>query len=105
MNFKTPKIRSPKHRKFVAGLPCLISGNTEGVQAHHLLRVEGKAMGTKACDRWLIPLHHTIHDALHKNGNEVVFFANHGLDYETVKDAAIYYASISPDKRISTIQV
>ncbi len=100
MNFKTLKIHSEKHRKYIASRPCMITGLTDGVQAHHLLRVEGKGMGTKACDIWLIPLHHTIHDALHKNGNEIVFFENHGFDYDKVKLTAIEYSESSPDKRI-----
>lgn len=97
------KIRSSKHRKFVSEQPCIITGATEGVQAHHLLRAGGKAMGTKACDRWLVPLHWTIHDALHKNGNEVAFFANHGLSYDVVTAFAMQFCSISPCKKIKGV--
>lgn len=97
------KIRSKKHREFVASEPCMITGYTHGVQAHHLLRVEGKGMGTKSCDRWCVPLHYTIHDALHKNGNEVVFFANHGWHYEDVKGIALALAQGSPDKKIRDV--
>ena len=83
MNFKIKKIRSEKHRKFVASQPCVVTGyqGDKGVP-HHLMQVDGvKGIGVKSCDMWSIPLHHDIHMALHKNGNEVVFFANHGLDY------------------------
>ena len=100
MNFKIPKIRSEKHRRFVANKACMLSGLMDGVQAHHLLRAEGKGMATKASDIWLVPLHHTLHDALHKNGNEVVFFENHGMDYEYVMDTARICSELSPDKKI-----
>ena len=102
MNFKIKKIRSDKHRKFVASQPCVVTGyqGDKGVP-HHLLRCgDSRGVAMKVCDMWCVPLHHDIHMALHKNGNEVVFFANHGLTYETVMSAAIHYASISPDKRI-----
>ena len=101
MNFKIQRIDSPIHRKWIASKACIITGLTEGVQSHHLMRAEPiKGIGRKLCDRWCIPLHHAIHDALHKNGNEIVFFANHGIDYEEVKNLASVYASLSPDKRI-----
>jgi len=98
---KIPKIRSPKHRKFVASQPCMITGSTYGVQSHRLLRVEPiKGLSTKSCDSYCVPLHHTIHDALHKNGNEIVFFANHGFDYEVVKDMAEFLSMQSPCDKI-----
>ena len=100
-NFKIKRIDSPKHRKFITTRACLISGYKTGVQAHHLMRAEPvKGMGIKLCDKWCIPLHHTIHDALHKAGDEIAFFANHGMDYDDVKQLAGVYASMSPDKRI-----
>lgn len=94
------KIRSKAHRQFVSEQPCMITGATHGVQSHHLLRVEGKGLSTKACDKWVVPLHYTIHDALHKNGNEIVFFANHGWDYEDVKEFAKGLCIISPCNKI-----
>ncbi len=101
MNFKTPKIRSEKHLAYVRRQACIISGHKgESVIAHHLLRAGGKGMGTKACDSLTVPLTTLIHDALHKNGNEESFFANHGLNYEVVKALAMQFASLSPDKRI-----
>lgn len=92
------KLRSPLHRKFVAEQACIISGRQgEGVQSHHLLRVPGQhGLATKASDIFCVPLYFVVHDALHRNGNEVVFFANHGLDYELVVKIAMHYAKISP---------
>ena len=99
-NFKVERIDSPRHRKFVASQPCLITGSKDGVQAHHLLRVNGKGMGIKSCDMWCIPLHHTVHDALHKSGNEKIFFINHGREYEYIIGRAQALASQSPDIKI-----
>ncbi len=99
-NFKVDRVDSPRHRKFVASQPCLITGSKDGVQAHHLLRTGEHGTGIKSSDIWCIPLHHTVHDALHKNGNEVVFFANHGRDYERVKEIARNLSNESPDIKI-----
>ncbi len=98
------KIRSKKHLAFVASQPCILSGYwNDTVVPHHLLRAGGKGMGIKACDSLVVPLTSFMHDALHKNGNEVVFFANRGLDYEAVKQIARDLSNRSPDKRIREI--
>jgi len=95
------KIRSKKHRDFVASQPCIVTGyQGERVVAHHLLRVPGKGMGTKSCDSWTVPLESSVHDALHRNGNEVEFFKNRWLDYERVKECARELARMSPDIKI-----
>lgn len=70
-----PPIRSEKHRRFVASLPCCISGRDEATQGHHLLRVPEKCMGRRAGDNWIIPLHHEMHTALHRSGDETAFLA------------------------------
>lgn len=101
MNFKKKAIRSPQHLAYVRSRPCMISGD-EGrmVVAHHLLRAGGKGMGIKACDSLVVPLTSFLHDMLHRNGNEVSFFANHGLSYEKVLDIAKNLARNSPDIEI-----
>ena len=94
--FKTPKIRSKKHREYVSQRASILSGARAEV-AHHLLRVDAiKGMGTKSCDRWVVPMTHAEHDALHKAGDEVAFFARHGLDYEFVKERARVLCKSSP---------
>lgn len=98
---KTKKVRSEKHRRFVASQPCIVTHAEYGVQAHHLLKAEGlKGMGTKSCDKWCIPLHFTEHDKLHKNGNELDYFAERDMPYSTVIQAAINLAKSSPDNAI-----
>lgn len=98
------KIRSEKHRRFVASRPCIITGRQgEGVQSHHLLRAGGKGLGTKACDSLCVPLYYMTHDALHRMGDEIAFFANHGLDYEYVKTIAKFLALASPCSKIRNL--
>lgn len=99
-NFKKPKIRSKEHREFVASQPCIITGLTEGVQAHHLLRASGKGMGTKACDSLCIPLHYKYHNDLHKHGDEILYLDLWGVDYEMAKDMAEFLCMKSPCKKI-----
>lgn len=102
---KTKRIDSPKHRRWIASLPCLITGyqGERGVP-HHLLRVDSvKGTGYKNCDRFCVPLESSIHDALHRNGDEVVFFANHGFDYETIKEIARGLCKRSPCKKINNL--
>lgn len=101
-NFKISKIRSEKHLAYIRSQPCIITGYVgEAVVAHHLLRMGGKGLGTKACDSLVVPLTSFMHDMLHRNGNEVAFFANHGKPYETIQSIVEQLALKSPDKRIS----
>lgn len=99
---KQKPIRSPKHRKFVAMQICMISGTwSDDIHPHHLLRVNPiKGMGTKSCDMWCIPLGAGYHDELHRNGDEIGYLESHGWDYESVKLHALYWAKLSPDKKI-----
>lgn len=80
-------VRNSTHLKLVAGLPCLVTGIRGSSTAHHLLRVSdeygrstgAKAMGLKNGDDYSIPLHYKIHDALHRDGDEVGFLARFGI--------------------------
>lgn len=55
-NFKQKKIRSEKHRRFIASLPCLKCGKS-GTQAAHVGGMsEGKGIGVKVCDSRCVPL-------------------------------------------------
>ena len=98
-NFKTPKIRSEKHLKWVGTQASILSG-LPGEVAHHLLRAGGKAMGTKACDTLAVSLTHLEHDKLHRWGDEVAFFKHYGLEYETVKKLAANFCKESPCNKV-----
>lgn len=77
---KKIKIRDKGHLKFVASLPCIVTGFEYGVQAHHLLRTPEKGMGTKSGDNYAVPLNFQIHDAMHLHGDETKFFQSMGID-------------------------
>ena len=47
---------------------------------HHLLRVEGKCAGRRSGDDKALPMCHEHHHALHMDGNETRFMAEHGID-------------------------
>lgn len=70
------------HERFIAGLPCCVTGRTDGIQVHHLLRTPNHEHGTgkRSSERWAIPLHWEVHDALHADGNETRFLAGYGID-------------------------
>ncbi len=99
---KQKPIRSLKHRRFVASQVCMLS-NLEGedMHPHHLLRVNPiKGGALKSCDMWCVPLKAVLHDELHRNGDEIGYFESHGWEYENVKQHALYWAKLSPDKKI-----
>lgn len=101
-NFKIERIDSPEHRRWIASLPCIVSGyqGERGID-HHLMRAEPiKGTGYKLSDIYCVPMEFEIHNILHRNGNEEVFFLNNGLPYEHVMEIARNLAYESPDIRI-----
>lgn len=93
-----------KHLQFIDSLGCLICGRK--ATHHHLLRVDRslipidneaflipkrfeRGMGRKSDDRFCIPLCRYHHDALHNNGNEIVYLAHFG--YTDVDKLALYF--------------
>jgi hypothetical protein len=101
-NFKVERIRDAEHRAYIASLPCLINREwNETCVDHHLLRSEETKGQMKACDSMTIPLLSITHGILHYNGNEVVFFLNHGWRYmdilHVIRDE---YIANSPSKKI-----
>lgn len=96
------KIRCLVHSRFVASQPCMITGREgDDIHSHHLLRADStKGVATKSSDIWLVPLHYTQHDALHKHGDEVNYFYVRGLKYEEVKRVAMDLCERSPSRKI-----
>ncbi|WP_019277115.1 DUF968 domain-containing protein [Vibrio coralliilyticus] len=75
--------QSEKYLKFVRSLPCVVSGKTEGVVAHHLiLHGEGK-MGSKTHDLFTFPLTADEHRKFHDDPKE--WEAKHGSQLFYVK--------------------
>lgn len=82
---------------FIHELPCVITGRMP-VEAAHLSFASsshghwGRGKGTKASDRWCLPLHVSVHregkDSQHSN-NEREWWDRHGIDPHTLA-LAIY---------------
>lgn len=89
-NFKpTPKAKPSKSKDYVAFIhdcPSVISGKYP-VEAAHLSEADtyylhyGRGKGTKAPDRWVLPLTAEEHRASHNYpGGEMAFWSDHGIN-------------------------
>jgi hypothetical protein len=72
---KTVRRRSNAHRAFVAAQPCLICQRSPG-DAHHLKFAQATTLGRKVSDEFTVPLCRDHHHALHRDGNEISWWAN-----------------------------
>lgn len=66
---KTPIIRSEKHRRFIACLPCVVSLSNE-VQAAHVRKGNLCGIGMKPSDEFCLPLSVSEHAKQHRIGEE-----------------------------------
>jgi len=74
---KTKLIRDEKHRRFIASLPCVITGLGDCQAAH--IRHGYYALGSKPSDARCIPLHWLEHQKQHQIG-ELAYFGKKRLD-------------------------
>ena len=74
--------RDKAHRKFVAKEPCMICGR-KPCDSHHLRFAQSRALGSKVSDEFTVPLCRTHHRALHRSGNEALWWQTAGLDPAT----------------------
>lgn len=88
---KTPKIRSEKHRRFVASLPCCVCGASD-VQAAHIRSNTGGGMSLKPGDDWCVPLCCRCHAKQHKVGERE--FWGDRLDDAKGLAQTLYFSSI-----------
>ena len=73
--------RSAAYIAWVGGKFCCIPGcGKPPGPPHHLLRGTDKCGGRTASDWWAVPMCHEHHHALHMDGNETRFMAEHGID-------------------------
>ena len=102
MILKENRIDSPKHRRYVASLACILKGFwNETVVPHHLLRAhQTKGIGLKSCDMWCAPITNEQHKDLHLHGDEIEFFLSQGWDYEDVKRFVLDIALSSPCEKV-----
>jgi len=89
---KQPKIRSKKHLKFIASLPCLICRRTD-VQAAHIRHGNGAGMGLKSGDDCTVPLCIACHANQHENGEEMWWGVRGGIDKATGLAKDLYAVS------------
>jgi hypothetical protein len=85
---RQPRIRDEAHLKFIRSLPCCIPGcgdNTSTEAAH--LRVgsinhdkRDTGGGERPSDRWTLPLCSRCHRDQHAAGDELKFWAEHGIN-------------------------
>ena len=85
--FVIPKRRpekKPQYLMFIRVLPCCVTGRY-GVEAAHLSTADpiyghyGRAKGTKASDRWVLPLNPDEHRRQH-SGNEMAYWQSVGVN-------------------------
>ncbi len=70
---KIKPFRNKKYLKWVRSLPCIMSGRTDNVIAHHIIACQmGGGMGTKASDLFAIPMNTEEHARLH--GGETIHY-------------------------------
>ena len=72
---KTVRRRSKAHLAFVAAQPCLICQRSPA-DAHHLKFSQPATLGRKVSDEFTVPLCREHHHALHRQGNEISWWAN-----------------------------
>lgn len=68
---------------FVRQLPCVVTGQRDGIEAHHVVGHGMSVMGSKAHDLMAFPLAHQPHMALHQMGWKA-WEAKHGSQLEFV---------------------
>ncbi|MFZ3402398.1 DUF968 domain-containing protein [Aeromonas salmonicida] len=71
LHIPRPKMRrweSANYLAFVRQLPCVVTGETEGIEAHHVVGHGLSVMGSKTHDLMTFPLCHQAHMELHNKG-------------------------------------
>jgi hypothetical protein len=73
------RYRDRAHLKFVAGQPCLVCGRSPS-DPHHLRFMQPRALGRRVSDEFAVPLCRTHHRALHRRGDETIWWMSVDLD-------------------------
>lgn len=86
---RRPRVENKDHLGFIRSLPCMICGTHANVQAAHirarstLYRKRQAGTAEKPDDKWAVPLcaeHHLFGDDAQHDFNELIWWANHGID-------------------------
>jgi hypothetical protein len=65
---KLTRWQSEAYLRFVRSQPCVVTGTTEAVEAHHVIGHGHSGMAMKTHDLLAFPLCHAAHMKLHDNG-------------------------------------
>ena len=76
---KPPRLRSKRHREFVAAQACVVCGRKPS-DAHHLRFAQARALGRKVSDEFTVPLCREHHSELHRRGDEARWWKDAGVD-------------------------
>lgn len=89
---KVKKIRSEKHRRFVASLPCVVTGSPD-VQCAHIRKNNGGGLGLKPCDSFCVPLSCREHYIQGQIGEEPYWKPYGGIEKATELAKALFSVS------------
>jgi len=73
------RYRNREHLRYVAQQACLVCGRRPS-DPHHLRHVQPRALGRKASDEFAVPLCRSHHRAVHRAGDERVWWKAAGID-------------------------
>ena len=97
---KEPKIRSEKHRRFIASLPCVICRCTD-TQAAHIRTGNSAGMGLKSGDDCCLPLCVRCHAEQHHFSEKRFWDSNLGKAQTLAKE--LYRVTGNKGKAIELI--
>ena len=86
---KQPKIRNKAHLRFVASLPCVVTGRPD-VQAAHIRRGTDGGMGMKPSDCYVVPLSVGAHAEQHRVGELDFWYPLGGYEKAIVLAKELY---------------
>jgi hypothetical protein len=81
---KTKPVRSEKHRRFIASLPCCVTGREGSTQAAHVRIGTLCGLGLKPSDEFCVPLSVAMHERQHRMG-ERRFWADPDIAIQLAK--------------------
>lgn len=79
MYLKGKLFRDDQYLDFVRQRPCLVSGSSHNVVAHHVRIGQSGGMGIKPSDYRCLPIDYQLHMILHNVG-EKTFWKDHKID-------------------------
>jgi len=103
LTFPEPRrIRDKDHVRFVAQQACLVCGRKPS-DPHHLRYLQPRALGRKASDEFTVPLCRIHHRAVHRVGDERVWWKETGIDPSKIartfwKKSRVNDGRIRPDQ-------